>query len=566
MLGRGGMGSVYEAVHKDLKKRVAIKTLLPALAATPDARARFLREGEAASRIQHPHVVNVTDVGAEGRVIYLVMEYLEGEDVAKLIARQGALPVTQTADIMLPVAAAICTAHEQGVVHRDLKPENIFLARSAVGGTSPKVLDFGISKVTSDRHTMVLTGTGATFGTTFYLPPEQLQGAKQADAKSDQYALGTILYECVTGERAFESDNLYAVLKNIAEGRYIPARARRPDLPVAMHEIITRAMSLDPAARFETVKHLGAALLPFASANVRMMWTPFFDNVSFDIEDAALSSPGLSGGTMVLPSEAAAFARAAATPPPPGSAGHGRRAPRVSTTFGSATGESRFPGPMPDLRTRSRAPFYIALLLIAGAGTGVAVYWPREKSTISKRHTPTPSETTPSDEPNVAAATRPPEPRTYRVEIETEPRAATLELDGRPVGSGSLDQRMPMDGSEHVLVARAAGFRETTVRFTDRPPPHLLALDPAPVAPPPGQPAQPSDRDQNDRAAAERAVRDRGGSQRADRGRRGKDKGKRRFDRTQAGDGEDARAKQAKQPRATSGGSGLMPNGAPIIE
>ncbi|HEY2901204.1 MAG TPA: serine/threonine-protein kinase, partial [Polyangia bacterium] len=232
LIGRGGMGSVYEALHRDLKKRVAIKTLLPTLAANPDAKTRFLREGEAASRIRHPHVVDVTDVSSDGPVIYLVMEYLEGEDLGKLISRRGPLGVSETADIMLPVAAAIVTAHEQGVIHRDLKPENIFLAQGSMGGIVPKVLDFGISKVSSsgDLRTMALTGTGATFGTTFYLPPEQLRGAKQADARSDQYALGTILYECLTGQRAFEGENLYAVLKDIAESRYRPAATLRPDL------------------------------------------------------------------------------------------------------------------------------------------------------------------------------------------------------------------------------------------------------------------------------------------------------------------------------------------------
>ncbi|MES1205757.1 MAG: serine/threonine-protein kinase, partial [Pseudomonadota bacterium] len=362
LIGRGGMGSVYEATHVDLKKRVAVKTLLPSLAANSDARTRFLREGEAASRIQHPHVVNVTDVGAEGTTIFLVMEYLEGEDLAKMIARQGALPVAQTVDIMLPVAAAISTAHEQGVIHRDLKPENVFLSLSTFSRIHPKVLDFGISKVTGDRNTMVLTGTGATFGTMFYLPPEQLQGARQADAKSDQYALGTILYECVTGQRAFERENLYAVMKDIAEGRYIPPRERRPDLPDGMTRIITRAMSLQPAGRFPSVLELGAALLEFAGPNARAVWAPFFSGHVTESEGPRTPQPLVAGGTMVLPPEGAGFPRLGLTPPP-----RGARGPAQST-FGHATGESRMPGGVvPDLR-RSRAPLFtvIGLAVIAG--------------------------------------------------------------------------------------------------------------------------------------------------------------------------------------------------------
>ena len=291
LLGQGGMGRVYEAQHRDLKKRVAIKTLLPALASNGDARERFLREGEAASRIRHPHVVDVTDVGSEGQVIYLVMEYLEGEDLARLIARQGSLSSIQSADILLPVAAAIATAHQQGVIHRDLKPENIFLARTGFGGVHPKVLDFGISKVLGGSGLRALTGTAATMGTMNYLPPESLQGAREADARSDQYGLGTILYECVTGQRAFEEESFYLVLKKIAEGQFVPPCGRRPEIPRRLEKVILRAMSLEPVRRFESVGHLGAALLEFASEGVRAFWTPSFGALAGSSAPDLLSAP-----------------------------------------------------------------------------------------------------------------------------------------------------------------------------------------------------------------------------------------------------------------------------------
>jgi serine/threonine-protein kinase len=127
---------------------------------------------------------------------------------------------------MLPVLGAIATAHDQGVVHRDLKPENIFLASSDFGGVTPKVLDFGISKVL-DAAQHALTGTAVTLGTAYYLPPEQLRGSRQADARGDQYALGAILYECLTARRAFDADSLYAVLKAVSEGTYPPAHELR---------------------------------------------------------------------------------------------------------------------------------------------------------------------------------------------------------------------------------------------------------------------------------------------------------------------------------------------------
>ena len=464
LIGRGGMGCVYEAVHRDLKKRVAIKTLLPSLAASDEARIRFLREGEAASRIRHPNVVDVTDVGIEGQTSYLVMEYLEGEDLASMIARQGALSIEQSADFLLPVAAAISTAHEQGVIHRDLKPANILLARSAVGGLQPKVLDFGISKVTGDRGTMVLTGTGATFGTTFYLPPEQLQGARQADARSDQYALGTIVYECVTGRRAFERDNLYGVLKDIAEGNYPPPISRRPDLPPAMDALIRRSMSLDPAARFDSVKAMGAAMLEFATPQARVVWSSFFGGSE---HGHGLGAPlGNPGGTILLAESGAQAVRRKLTPPPrPSLEG------QALSTFRHATGESLNPfGSVPNLRRPSRAPLFIGLGIIAVAGGAYGVMRFLGSSPTGV--------TTPDVVVEQKHVTPPPVERpTFRVEIETEPRAATIELDGQRAGTGALDQRMPSDGVEHVIVARAPGYRDTTVRFTDRPPPHLLALE-----------------------------------------------------------------------------------------
>jgi serine/threonine protein kinase len=373
LLGKGGMGAVYEAQHRDLKKRVAIKTLLPALASSADARERFLREGEAASRIRHPHVVDVTDVGAEGTIIYLVMEYLEGEDLARLIARQGSLSVMQAADIMLPVAAAIATAHEQGVIHRDLKPENIFLARSGYGGTQPKVLDFGISKVLGDSRARALTGTAATMGTMNYLPPEQLRAAREADARSDQYGLGTILYECVTGQRAFDEDNFYIVLKKIAEGIYAPPSSRQPDLSPRMEAIIMRAMSLEPLDRFESVKHLGAALLELASDAARSIWTPFFSDLPATVEPSGGGTPRARAitdrprvATLLEPST-----------PPSGATlelpGPSRRS--ANTTMRNATGE-RASYALPQPR-RSRVPLMIAgIALLAGGAAVIALRTP----------------------------------------------------------------------------------------------------------------------------------------------------------------------------------------------
>ena len=144
------MGAVYEGMHIEIGKRVAIKTLSPALAAMPDARARFLREAQLTSRVRHPHIVDVTDIGSEAGHTYLVMEFLDGEDLAQRIERRGPLPLDEIADIMLPVLAAVAAAHDEGIIHRDLKPQNIFLSQTRDGAIVPKVLDFGISKGPSE--------------------------------------------------------------------------------------------------------------------------------------------------------------------------------------------------------------------------------------------------------------------------------------------------------------------------------------------------------------------------------------------------------------------------------
>ncbi|MDP3215988.1 MAG: serine/threonine-protein kinase, partial [Deltaproteobacteria bacterium] len=278
-LGEGGMGAVYEAVHTDLGKRVAIKILRPEVARQAESRARFLREGQAAASIHHPHVAEVFDVGQERGALYLVMELLEGENLYEHLYRVGPLPVDRCVDLLLPVCAALAVAHEQGIVHRDVKPENVFLARSRHGVLQPKLLDFGISKVPLPGGGR-LTATSSLLGTPHYMSPEQAQEGGRVDARSDQYAFGVVLYECSTGRRPFEGDDLYPLLHAIVRGDSLPPRAVRPELPVAFEAVVQRAMAVDPAARFADMHHLGGALLPFAGPAAQAAWAPVFGAVT----------------------------------------------------------------------------------------------------------------------------------------------------------------------------------------------------------------------------------------------------------------------------------------------
>jgi serine/threonine-protein kinase len=269
VLGQGGRGVVYEATHEALGKRVAIKTLLAQGANVPELTARFVREGKAAARIRHPNVVDVADVGVHAGMPYLVMEYLEGEDLAALLERSAPMRASEIADLMVPIASALGAAHAAGIVHRDLKPENVFVTRGPGGARQPKLVDFGISKL-NDAQAMGLTGTHAILGTPFYMSPEQAGGSRDVDHRSDVFSLGVMLYQCATRELPFFGESLFQLLGAIMHSAPPPVRSLRSDIPQVLEAVIEKAMQKDPAARFQSAPELGAALLPLASQRVQL--------------------------------------------------------------------------------------------------------------------------------------------------------------------------------------------------------------------------------------------------------------------------------------------------------
>ncbi len=379
LLGAGGMGAVFEAHHTEIGKRVAIKVLAAELAAAPGARTRFLREAQLTSKINHPNIVDVNDMGNEDGRAFIVMEFLDGEDLAQRLERTGPMPVDELVDIMLPVCSAVAEAHRVGITHRDLKPQNIFLA-TGPRGLEPKVLDFGISKG-NDTKASALTGTGM-IGTPFYFAPEQILDARTAGPASDQYALGVILYECLTGRRPYEAENLFLVFQAIVDANAPPVGHLRPDLPVPLQEIVGRAMHKAPTARFASASEMGRALLPFASSRVRSSWEHSFataGSAAGTTLPAALSAPlaplpySRPAGSTPRPARAVpATTPMPRTPLPPA------MAPVSSGTMplpnsGSASGRAaRAPDPQfdVDLRPRRRAG---PLLVVAGVAAVVAV-------------------------------------------------------------------------------------------------------------------------------------------------------------------------------------------------
>jgi len=272
-IGKGAMATVYEAEHLGLGKRVAVKKLHSHLAVDATASARFLREGRAASQIKSPHVVDVFDVGVEQGIPYLVMELLEGADLAAVLRERRKLPVSELVDLMLPVVSAVHAAHDVGVIHRDLKPSNVFLGKGDSGEVFPTILDFGISKVTTGvEHDLTLSEV--LLGTVHYMSPEQTRGGRNASAESDQYALGVMLYECSTGTKPFAGNSPYALMHAIVSSKVPPPSTIDPDLSPEFNQVVLRAMHRDPQKRFSSVQALGVALLPWASEAQKQRWAP----------------------------------------------------------------------------------------------------------------------------------------------------------------------------------------------------------------------------------------------------------------------------------------------------
>jgi serine/threonine protein kinase len=277
-IGQGGMARIYRAEHRVLHKPVALKVMETALLERPDGRPRFLREGQAAAAVKHPNVVDITDVGVwQGRP-YLVMELLEGEDLEQYLSRHKPLTEHDVARIMIPVIAGLATAHAAGVIHRDLKPSNIFLARGPDGEVVPKLLDFGISKLANALRALdpASTPVGELMGSPMYMSPEAVRGARDLLPQSDQYSVGVMLYECVTGRPPFYGDSLLGVLEAVAHGQFESPRRFRPDLSTVLEVAILRAMSRDPDDRFPNVRELGRALCEAADQRTRLLWTPSF--------------------------------------------------------------------------------------------------------------------------------------------------------------------------------------------------------------------------------------------------------------------------------------------------
>ncbi|MBV8311409.1 MAG: serine/threonine protein kinase, partial [Planctomycetaceae bacterium] len=255
-IGRGGMGVVYRGKDRRLKRTVAIKILPPELAFRSDIKTRFLREAETAAQLNHPNIVDIYSVDETEGLVFFVMAYIDGDNLAKRLHDHGALSIDETRRTLREVADALAYAHERGVIHRDIKPDNILI--DAKSGR-PMVTDFGIARAVGDGDSR-LTATGMAIGTPTYMSPEQASGDRQIDGRSDLYSLGVVAYQMLTSQPPFVANSTPAILvKHISE-RPTPIEQRRPDVPQELARIVMTMLEKDPANRFPSAAAVVTAL------------------------------------------------------------------------------------------------------------------------------------------------------------------------------------------------------------------------------------------------------------------------------------------------------------------
>jgi len=368
-LGEGGMGEVYAAEHVHIEKRFAIKLLRQEIVSNPEAVTRFRQEARSSSSIGHRNIIAIEDFGqlADGR-IYMCMELLNGAALNDMITQPMA--VDRLLNIMIQTGHGLAAAHAKGIVHRDMKPENIFVTIGPNGEDIPKILDFGIAKVSGNEGQNHLTRTGTIFGTPFYMAPEQALG-NPVDARTDIYAVGVIMYECFAGSLPFQGDSFMGILTQhiTMEPEPVSQRAAKAgrSLPPGLAEVIARCMQKNPAQRFATMDELVNALVQIYRGMVGpgmstyMEAFPVMPSSAHQIQPTPPPMTGPMPMTGPVPMTGAYAATIAAT-------GRSGSAPIAATPSSGV-----YPAP-PVTGGKSKAGLIVAVLAVLAVGGGIAAF------------------------------------------------------------------------------------------------------------------------------------------------------------------------------------------------
>ncbi|HEY4106404.1 MAG TPA: serine/threonine-protein kinase [Polyangiaceae bacterium] len=430
LLGRGGMGTVWEATHTSLGTRVAVKFIDAEYAESPEARSRFENEARAAAKLRSKHVVEVYDHGLseDGRP-FIVMEFLSGEPLDKRLDRVSRLPAKETAHIVLQVSRALTKAHAAGIVHRDLKPENVFLVWDDEEGTDVvKVVDFGIAKFTdASLGSSASTRTGSVLGTPYYMSPEQARGLRSIDYRSDLWSVAVIAYRCIVGTLPFEGEAVGDLLVKLCTAPIPVPSSIAPDVvPPGFDAWLFKAMNREPAERFASASQLAESLAAVCGLSVRGSY-------------ASAEIPRMpDGGTGPYPNVGVPSAAQYSTGPRP-------PAQNGQVPVALATGAPTTQTPMPVRRTGVGVivAASIAALIVLGIGGAIAVKKLSGSASAESAAVaaPPPRVTAPLADLKPAAAT-PAETAPAAVAATVAPPSATAEKPATPAKLANPAQRI----------------------------------------------------------------------------------------------------------------------------
>jgi eukaryotic-like serine/threonine-protein kinase len=422
VIGEGSMGLVVEATNLGLDERVALKFLRREALTDPALVARFAREARASVKIKNDHVARVFDVGATAHgTPFIVMEYLEGEDLATVLDRQRRLEVSDVVDYIIQACEGLAEAHARGVVHRDIKPANLFLARGAGALKQIKVLDFGISKaalVSDDLDGM--HHTTEIMGSPQYMSPEQLRSTRDVDARADLWSLGIVLFELLTGMMPFTATDMSTLIAQILHDPHSRLRAVRAELPIELEAVVDKCLSKEPATRFQTSAELAVALLPFAPKRARA-----------SVERAVDIARSAGGGPP-------ANALDSVAPPP-------NQLAEVPVTLPAPADTSvpTLPAEAPS-HGRLSAVVWLFAVVLALLGVGFGVFALVARSPVSPAA-------------SASASASPPSSASAHAAAPTSEASATMEIEETPPS-------LPMSASPPPLFAPAPAPRAKTVR------------------------------------------------------------------------------------------------------